>query len=302
MNIHHPNTTFLSNLLLLIGVSIIISIIFLSCEEPITLNRHIENPIYGDKAPSWSPDGTLIAFYREEYDEKTINIFTSLLVIDTGGNSKRLLFNGYAVWPDWSPDGNWIAFSSGAIYMINLNGDSIRKLTQFTGHFPTWSPNGQQIACGRSGSQDEVGIWITDVQTLISDRFDFGGMQDWSPDGDKFVYSASPNPYTSSQIFIKKIQNKDEKTQLSNNQKSNYYPKWSPDGELIVWTVSYKNTSEIWMMGKNGQNQRKIIDGSDPSWAPNSKCIVYSGLNPTKAKMVLWKINIDGTNLKRLTF
>jgi hypothetical protein len=60
--------------------------------------------------PTWSPDGTRIAYRHQSGDDQTTEIF----VMNADGSGQRnLTRNDVADWgPDWSPDGSSIAFNS----------------------------------------------------------------------------------------------------------------------------------------------------------------------------------------------
>ena len=63
-----------------------------------------------DISPTWSPDGTRIAFASERDDNWEIYLMDA-----DGGNQTRLTNNDAVDWmPAWSPDGTRIAFSSTA--------------------------------------------------------------------------------------------------------------------------------------------------------------------------------------------
>ena len=59
-------------------------------------------------------------------------------------------------------------------------------------------------------------------------------------------------------------------------------PSLSPDGEQIVfsrsWTdkINDRMQSELWIMDKNGANQRFLIKGSSPKWSPDGTRIAYT--------------------------
>src|SRR5437773_467608 len=67
------------------------------------------DPGFADIEPTWSPDGTQIAYARQSFDGAS-----SIWVIDiTGANAHQITPSGYAdLHPAWSPDGSEIAFDS----------------------------------------------------------------------------------------------------------------------------------------------------------------------------------------------
>ena len=106
-----------------------------------------------DAAPSWSPDGTQIAFTSTRNADKNqdFNIF----VIDAdGSNARQITDLEFAAKPKWSPDGRQIAFEafighSREIYAANADGTSRFQVSHprlgadmFLGG---WSPNGKRI-------------------------------------------------------------------------------------------------------------------------------------------------------------
>jgi Tol biopolymer transport system component len=64
-----------------------------------------------DQWPTWSPDGTRIAFM---HDDTTTDYRWDVYVMNADGTGRALLteWNGFDGAPVWSPDGQWIAFGS----------------------------------------------------------------------------------------------------------------------------------------------------------------------------------------------
>lgn len=101
---------------------------------------------YGDDAdnqnPTWSPDGSRLAFNRFDKGKSGIH------VANRDGSGLRRITPGRinVSDPAWSPDGAWIAFvrtdGHGDLYVIHPDGTGLRQLTrtnarEFT---PAWMP------------------------------------------------------------------------------------------------------------------------------------------------------------------
>ncbi|MGB7537674.1 MAG: DPP IV N-terminal domain-containing protein [Anaerolineales bacterium] len=99
--------------------------------------------------PTWSPDGSRIAFTSRS--NGTADIF----VMDSDGSNLIRLTDtpGWDFLPAWSPDGEHIAFGSDrggqdSIYVMDSDGSNVKRLTDAPGGdwYPAWSPDGTRIA------------------------------------------------------------------------------------------------------------------------------------------------------------
>lgn len=116
-------------------------------------------------------------------------------------------------------------------------------------------------------------------------------------DGNKLVFSM-PAEDGSNQIFSMNLDGS-ELTQLTFlAPNSSYEPSWSPDGKHIVFTSSFKSTSNgptIYLMNADGTNLRVMKSlpnsttayaGSGPKWSPDGTMIIFSAATIFKEIMV----------------
>jgi len=70
-----------------------------------------------------------------------------------------------------------------------------------------------------------------------------------------------------------------ETSKLTQNNRDDIHPSWSPDGTKIVYASSEHGAYEIYIMNADGSNKQRITDNeytdSMPVWSPDGKSIVY---------------------------
>ncbi|MDD2528587.1 MAG: hypothetical protein RBS33_13800 [Lentimicrobium sp.] len=256
-----------------------------------------------DEFPAWSPDGEQIAYYHFSWDIPEPEEYpTGLYIIDKDGHNRRLILRGAHFSPAWSPDGEWLVFSSsGVIQKCKIDGDS---LTTFNGldylhapefYFPHWSNDGKFILVDKPFVP--MGIYcitadFKNADSVISVARD----PESSPNGDEIIYFDWVSNTEPSDIFKSDI-NGLHKQQLTNNDRSDMGPTWSPDGKRIAWS----SNTRLCVMNADGSNQKQIEYGNYPSWSVNNE-LVYSYANADYTKEVLYIVDPNGKNKRQITY
>jgi Tol biopolymer transport system component len=83
-------------------------------------------------------------------------------------------------------------------------------------------------------------------------------------------------------------------TQLTDDQRANAYPTWSPDGRRIAWSVGPAGSREIWVMdARDGSNRKRLATGGDdvwPSWGVNG---LIAFARRVSGSSEIWVVNPD---------
>jgi Tol biopolymer transport system component len=198
-----------------------------------------------DFDPSWSPDGSRIAFRSERSGDPEI------WVMNADGSDQRRLAAGLS--PAWSPDGSKIAYASpgeilcppgqglqcSGLSIMNADGSGQHRVPNADGgEYPSWSPDGKRIAFNSNLTGDHV-MYIVDVDgsNLVDlSAVGEGWQVDWSPDG-RFVLFASGRDQTApgyDDIYVMRPDGSE--IRRLTNQKA-YTPAWSPNGEHVVFSA-----------------------------------------------------------------
>jgi WD40-like Beta Propeller Repeat len=142
-------------------------------------------PLTASIEPTWSPDGTRVAFRHlpNNLNFGDQNIF--LMNADGTGNPTRLTSTAGAFHPSWSPDGTRIAFADNSNVFVASVGGGVTPLTTQGGLNPSWSPDGSKIAFDKNGNVFVMNADGTNQNALTTQG---GSDPSWSPDGTQIAF------------------------------------------------------------------------------------------------------------------
>ena len=165
-----------------------------------------------------------------------------LYVIDSSGNElAKLTDNEHGdTDPDWSPDGARIAFRSDRggtwdLWIMNADGTAPEQITRFPGNDgaahdqdgpPRWRPHPS------GAGSDAAGDWIA--------------FSSWR-DGDFEVFIIRPDG--------------SGLRQLTDDDASDGWPSWSPDGTQIAFDSDRDGNFEIYVMDMDGSDMKRLPCG-----------------------------------------
>jgi TolB protein len=147
---------------------------------------------FANDTPSWSADGRLIAFSRQE-----TAVRWNLYVVRPDGRGLRRVTRQarQAVTPAWSPDRHRLAFALQEpsyrfqIYVVDADGRHLRRLSRgrASDSAPTWSPDGKQIGFVRQQGASRSAVFVMRPDGSAAKRLSPSGMDavqpSWSPRG-----------------------------------------------------------------------------------------------------------------------
>ncbi len=225
-------------------------------------------------SPSWSPDGSSLAYVS--FENNRPEIFIQHLA--TAKRSKISGFKGINGAPNWSPDGKKLALvlskDGGAdVYVMDTSTKRLKRLTKHRGidTEPVWSDDGKHIifTSNRSGTPQLYEINATGGKAK---RLTFEGRYNSAasilPNGKNIAMVHGER----GEYKIAQLERETGNLTVLTGGALDESPSFSPNGKMVLYASTQGDNGVLYVVSVDGRSKHRLSDQTgdirEPVWGP----------------------------------
>jgi TolB protein len=228
-------------------------------------------------SPSWSPDGTSLAYVSFEDRLPTVYVQT----LKSGERRKVSAQAGVNQAPSWSPDGRKLALVLSTrdgnldVYVKDLATQQLTRITDDPGidTEPQWSKDGQSLyfTSDRAGGPQiyKVGIRPGDKPRRLTFQGGYNARPRLSPDESQLAFvTQEDGAYRIASMDLRGHGD----VQVLTKGRFDVSPSYAPNGAVLIYASRDKGRGVLALVSADGRVQQRLVSSEgelqEPVWAP----------------------------------
>jgi TolB protein len=228
-------------------------------------------------SPSWSPDGSSLAYVS--FEDRVPTIYTQTL--KTGERQRVSAHAGVNQAPAWSPDGKKMALVLSTrdgnldVYVLDLATQGLSRITDDPGidTEPQWSKDGQSLyfTSDRAGGPQiyKIGIKPGDKPRRLTFQGSYNAMPHLSPDDSQLAFVTQEDG--AFRIATMDLRGRGE-VQVLTKGHFDISPSYAPNGAVLIYGTRDRGRGVLALVSADGRVQQRLVSSEGelqaPAWAP----------------------------------